>query len=407
MDLTSLWKERANDYWKMATRYLRYIGNSGFLFSVYALFILGTYYYSVLIRALPEHFPAVELITVIIWIFVIRGSIRTFIKAPDSIFLLPTEQRLNTYFQRSILYSFIMQSFVIVLIFSALGPLYFAQISDKLSVYLASLTLVILVKGWNLLSKWEELRLPNSRFKQLSPFVRSTISLFILYTILDQRWLLTSGLIVIICMLYLLVYRKFANEHPLKWMKLIDQESDSLMFFYRIANMFIEVPSVSRKVKERRWAYGAIHFLTGKRKDVHAYMYTRAFVRSNDYFGIYVRLTLIGALLVYFLPEGILMWAFGILFIYMTALQLTTLWPHFDAKVWTDLYPLSKSARFQAFQKLLTRVLVVQTLIYMVASYLNHESFIQSLIVLILGLLVVFIFVKARLPKQLSKRFIF
>ncbi|WP_257349423.1 ABC transporter permease [Pseudalkalibacillus decolorationis] len=406
MDPKSLWKERANSYWMMAIRYLRYIGNSGFLFSVYVSFILGSYYYSILIQALPKNFPAVELMTIVLLFFVLKGSIRTFIKPPDSIFLLSAEQRLKPYFQRSLVYSFIVQSFVIVVIFLVLGPLYFSQITGDITIYLGSLLLVILLKGWNLLSIWEELRLPNNRFKQLSPFVRGTTSLFLLYTILDQRWLLTAGLLIAICVLYLVMYRKLANEHPLKWERLIDLESESLMFFYRIANMFVEVPSISRRVRERRWANFLIPILSGKRERVHAYMYTRAFIRSNDYLGIYFRLTLVGAVLVYFLSEGFLLWGFGVLFIYMTALQLTTLWPHFDAKVWVNLYPVSQGLQFYAFQQLLFRLLVIQTMIYTIVSYFNHYSLIQSLIVLVLGLLVVLIFVKIRLKKQLSKRFV-
>lgn len=55
-DGMSLWRERVGSYWNEAIRYLRLIANSGFLFTVYVLLLIGSVYYSRLLDSLPESF---------------------------------------------------------------------------------------------------------------------------------------------------------------------------------------------------------------------------------------------------------------------------------------------------------------------------------------------------------------
>ncbi|MCF6136186.1 ABC transporter permease [Pseudalkalibacillus berkeleyi] len=405
MGVQTLWKERANAFWTMAIKYLRYIGNSGFLFSVYVAIIAGSFYYGKLLKALPDYFPAVEFMTVLLLFFVGRGKIRTFLKEPDANFLLPLEQRFRPYIQRSLLYSLIMQAFNVLVIMLVLGPLYFAQITTDRASYFASLFLILLLTGWNLFARWEELRVPDGPKRTLLPITRYIMVLVTLYAILSSAWIITAIFVIGLAVLYLLQFRPLAAKHTLKWNRLISLENDALMLFYRIANMFVEVPQLNRKVKNRAWATPFITFLTKPSSNIYAYMYARAFIRSNDYFGIFLRLTVIGILLMVVLPSGMILWTANVLILYMTAIQLTTLWPHFDLKVWVDLYPVPRHIRFGTFQGLITRIMFIQVLLFSIASFARYGSVIESGIILVSGLFLVIAFVKIVLYKQLSKRF--
>ncbi|WP_408009512.1 ABC transporter permease [Pseudalkalibacillus sp. A8] len=406
MDVNTLWRERASSFWNMAIRYLRYIGNSGFLFSVYVGIILGSYYYGQVLMVLPEAFPAAEFVTVLVFLLVSRGKIRTFLKVPDANFLLPVEERFKPYLKKSLLYSFLMLAFNVLVLMLVLGPLYFNRINSDRTVYFASLIMILILAGWNIFSKWEELRVPDGTKRKLLPSIRMVMLLFTLYTLFKEAWLFTAVLIIGLSILYIGVYRPLSQKHTLKWERLIELEGNALMLFYRVANMFVDVPEISRKVRKRTWATPLLKMLSGKSESVYGYMYSRAFIRSNDYFGIYVRLTLIGILLMLVLPSGFLLWAVNLLVLYMTAIQLTTLWPHFDMKVWVDLYPISKRERYDTFQRLLFRVMLSQVSLFSVSSFLNHFSIMDTGIILITGVVLIFVFTRVLLFKQLDKRFI-
>lgn len=405
MGVKTLWKERANEFWSMAIRYLRYIGNSGFLFSVYVSIIIGSFYYGKLLKALPENFPAVEIVTILLFFFVARGKIRTFLREADANFLLPLEERFRPYLQRSLTYSYIMQAFNVLVIMLVLGPLYFARVTPERAPYLAGIVLVLFLTGWNLLSRWEELRVPDGMKRKVLPIVRHLVVLVSIYTILQGAWILTGVLFIGLAVLYLVIYRPLATRHTLKWERLIRLEGDALMLFYRIANMFVEVPQLNRKVKKRTWAAPFINLLSGQSRNIYTYMYSRAFIRSNDYFGIFLRLTVIGIVLMFILPTGMFLWTANVLILYMTAIQLTTMWPHFDMKVWVDLYPVPREIRFNTFRNLLTRIMMIQVGLFTLASYVHHLSIVQAGTVLITGLFLVISFVRVMLIKQLSKRF--
>ncbi|WP_221568853.1 ABC transporter permease [Alkalihalobacillus sp. TS-13] len=406
MNVKTLWRERANNFWSMAVRYLRYIGNSGFLFSVYVGVILGSYYYGQVLKVLPESFPAAEFLTILVFLIVSRGKIRTFLKTADANFLLPVEGRFRPYLQKSLLYSFVMQAFNVLVLLLILGPLYFNRITSERAVYFGSLVLILLLTGWNIISKWEELRVPDGTKRKVLPIIRLLSVLFTLYAIFREAWLITAVLIIGMAILYVAVYRPLSQKHTLKWERLIELEANALMLFYRIANMFVDVPEISRKVRKRSWAAPLMKVLSGKGETVFGYMYTRAFIRSNDYFGIYARLTVIGIILMLIMPPGFLLWGVSLLLIYMTAIQLTTLWPHFDMKVWVDLYPVSKKERYETFQRLIFRIMISQVVLFALSSFINHLSVVETGIILITGGALVLAFTRVLLFKQLEKRFI-
>src|SRR5690554_85803 len=105
-----LWKKRRSEYWTMAIKYLKLIGNSGFLFTIYLLLVFGSYYYGQLLLWLPESFPATLFFTAIFSWLVTRGRVRTFVKQGDLFFLTPREGKLEPYFKASLKYSWIMET---------------------------------------------------------------------------------------------------------------------------------------------------------------------------------------------------------------------------------------------------------------------------------------------------------
>lgn len=148
-------------------------------------------------------------------------------------------------------------------------------------------------------------------------------------------------------------------------------ESNRMYSVYRFFNLFTDVPSVQGNVKRRRWANGLVRWLSNGHRP-WAYLYARGFVRNTDISGIVIRLTLLGMVLAFLVPLQWLNTALVVLFIYLIATQLMPLYGQYEANVLTHLYPVQTEERVRDFQRLLTRVTVIEAALIVLASIGLH-----------------------------------
>lgn len=392
--IQELWGKRVKEYWNMAIRYLRLIGNSGFLFAIYIAIIAGSYYYSELLKWLPEWFPATSFLAVVTALLLTRSRLRSFIKEGDLVFLSPIEGKLAAYFRASYYYSLILQSFVIVLVVVLLTPLYRHFIVDDGKSILFVLVILIVSKSWNLLAQWEESRLlfTSGRFNhKLGRFLINGTLTYLLFAGAAIYFLV--AILVIKGLLLLFYYQHLKKQHSLKWEFLIETEERMVMSFYRIANMFTDVPKLSTKVSRRKpWSL-IPNLLSFDQKSTFKYLYLKSFTRANDYFGVYVRLLLIGIVFVFYVQFDFGKVFISILFLYMSALQLSTLWNHHLLKIWIDLYPIDYTDRKRSFSTVVFSLLVVKTVVFTGATFLaTKPNLIEPLLVLVIGMTVSYVY---------------
>lgn len=378
MNALNLWQDRVQSYWREAGRYLKLIGNSGFLFTVYFLFIVGSYYYQQILEQLPEQFPTVELFTIVFLFILTRSRVRTFVKQADVVFLLPYEGKMGDYFRSAVRYSFFIQAFIVALFMLLLGPLFVLRIGTGI-VFWTALAILLLAKLWNVLSSWEEQRL-QSRQERLSHMaLRACINAVLLYLLFSQANLLYVGAILVLMFgLYLLYWKKFSQSYSLKWDHLIQVEESMVMFFYRIANAFTDVPQLRNQVRERTYLSWLIPLLTGKNKSVYSYLMSRSFIRSNDYLGIYVRLVLVGAFVLYIIPSGWIQLAILVVFMHMVMMQLSTIWFHYDMNMWVDIYPSEPNGREKALTQLSLKLLGLAAVIQALSLFIWSDPLIAT-----------------------------
>jgi len=300
--INEIWSTRIKDYWNMAIRYLRLIGNSGFLFTIYIAIIAGSYYYSELLKWLPDAFPATLFLAVMTAFLVTRSRVRTFVKEGDLVFLSPVEGKLTAYFRSSLYYSFILQSFVIILVIVLLTPLYRNYLVDDPRSLLLIIVVLLVSKAWNLVAQFEEGRLLFTTQRIKHKVGRFLINISLTYLLFAQAGISFILAVLFIKGLLLLFYYQHLNkQHSLKWEYLIEMEERMVMFFYRIANAFTDVPKLTTKVKRRRLFSWIPNMLPFKQTTTFHYLYLKSFTRANDYFGVYARLIIIGVILLFYI----------------------------------------------------------------------------------------------------------
>ncbi|WZY00838.1 ABC transporter permease [Bacillus sp. FSL W7-1360] len=383
-DALTLWHERKSNYWKEARGYLRFILNSGFVVSLYFLFIFLTIYYQRFVETMPEHFPVALLLTLLFTWRLTAGGVRTFVKQADIVFLLPYEARMQPYFARAVRYSMLWQLAYIIVLMMAAGPLFTARIGEG-AVFWLALVVLLALKSWNVLAVWQEQRLPSKGERVSHICLRLLLNGVTVYLLFVKApYWLVLGLLVFMVLLYVLYWRGFSLKYTLKWARLIEVESSMLMFFYRIANAFIDVPQLQQQVRERKYASFMIPFLGGKKRTVYSFLYARTFLRANDYVGTYVRLLFVGGIVLYIVPTGWLQVAIALLFIHMTMMQLSTLSFHYVTNMWVDLYPVRVNESKTALTMVVLRLLVVQVVLFSFVIVLT-QAFLHAGVMLVAG----------------------
>jgi ABC-2 type transport system permease protein len=386
MQLQTLWKERAGAFWNIAMRYFRLIGNSSFLFTLVLALIFGAYYYSEILKVLPESFPGVAVITVVAAIVLVRTPLRFFLSEADLVFMLPAENRLQSYFRKSLMYSFALQVFTTVVVMTILAPLYQHEMAAGTGYYVFVICVLIVLKGANVLMKWMELHLPAHHSTIVYILARLAVTIIFTYLLLIQaQWFYVALAAVLFVVTFFLMFLPLQRKYAIKWEKLLAMDEKQSMKFYRTANLFTDVPKLKQSVKQRRLLSSLGEKLLPS-DSVYATLYQKAFIRSNEYFGIYFRLWLLGLAVVAFVP-GIIGKVIGAaLIIYLTATQLRTLYPHYQAHVMVKLYPVSDHEQGKAFRLMLLRLLGAQAVTFAALSFLLSLDVIVFLSVLLAGI---------------------
>src|SRR5699024_6536825 len=134
---------------------LRYIFNGHLAFASFFLVAALAYYYQAWLAQLPENFPTAIIIGISFGLVVSYSPVRTLLKEPDLVFLIVAEEKMNAYFRNAIIYSFLIQLYLVLLIGAALGPLYMASFPEREgNAYLLTILVLFIFKAANLLINW-------------------------------------------------------------------------------------------------------------------------------------------------------------------------------------------------------------------------------------------------------------
>ncbi|WP_078548925.1 ABC transporter permease [Litchfieldia alkalitelluris] len=403
VDINELWKKRYNQFTTEIRRYLKYMFNDHLLIAL--IFFTGgaAFYYNRWLEDLPDHIPYVFIISVVLAMFLTNGTVQTLLKEPDLVFLLPIEKKLDTYFQKAYTLSSVFQSYVLLILFAIIAPLYLKLSEEHTLTHLGVIFVIVLLsKMWNLLMTWNIHFLYGSISKYSDILIRLFLNFVLCYFLFESVSVYLLFAVIAIKIGLLAYFYKARSKRGLKWDLLIDLESKRMMTFYRLANLFTDVPKLQERIKRRRWLNWITTFSKYSQKNTFGYLYLRTFLRTSDYLGIYIRLTIIGGLALYFLQMEYGNLAIGLLFLYLTGYQLMTLWRHHHLKIWLDLYPLPLSIRTASFLKLMTSILMIQTFIFSIFILVSGQ-WLFALLLIVVGVVFIYFFVNHYIKTRLLK----
>lgn len=401
-NVEQLWRTRFNQYIKDTRKYLRYMFNDHLV--IVMIFLLSglALAYQNWLEVVPKDFPYAPLMGALLALLLTRGSIHTFLKDPDIVFLLPLEAKLGPYIKKSFRFSIVLESYFLLLVFGISVPLFVTLTGASMQTVVGILILLIALKAWNLWIAWLMSFYTDNKARLADWWIRFFLNFALLYLVFARADYLFMGLVLLIMALLLLYFQKATSKMNWKWEYLIENETKRMQLFYRVANLFVDVPGLKEKVKRRRWLDAVLSLVKYQQNQSFHYLYLRTFLRSGDYFGLFLRLLIIGGVFLLLLPVGYATYLSPLFVLYLTAFQLVPMWRHHYNKLWLSIYPVKEEERRRAFLKMLTGILVVQSVILSVLVAFV-ASWMEVGIVLVGGVLFAYIYVNTVVKNKIAK----
>lgn len=387
-------RNRFSDHIKETSRYLRYMFNGHIAVAMIFLVSALSVYYQQWLVQLPDNFPTAWIMGIVFGLIVSFIPVRTLLKEPDLVFLIPAEHKMGAYFRNALWYSFLLHTFMMLFVFAALSPLYLHMYPERTGItYLLTIMIILIFNAWNLIANWWMLKVRDASIRRIDQTVRLLINCLTFFFIINGDMLLAAVTTFIFIIIFLYDFSVSRKQEGLAWEFLVERDRNRMQFFYRIANMFTDVPHFKTKTKKRSWLVSLVSQFPLEQKWTYDYLYRITFIRSGDYLGMYIRLLIIGILLILYVPNAWMKVIFAFLFMYMSTFQMMALYHHFRTNIWIDLYPLEHTLRKQAVIKWLTQLAFIQVIVFGIAL-LAIQHYIESGLTVFGGILFNILFIK-------------
>jgi len=400
--ILDIWESRLNAYIKEVRTYLRYMLNDHLLFVMIFVVGGGAYWYQGWLKNIPSHFPSAFVMAILLTFTVTFAYVRTLLKEPDIVFLLPLEKRLQVYLQKAFVFSFISQLYPIIIVFVILVPLYVREFDVSGSELILLFFVMLILKMVNQFVQWKLTYFPD-RTSQISDFiVRFTLNFLFIYFFVTKNYLFSS-IVIIIFAIYTYYFTKVTKHKPLKWQFLIDEENRRLHNFYRIANLFTDVPKLKNQVKRRKWLDWILTTITYKQSNTFFYLYARSFLRAGDYFGIYIRLLLIALFITFTIPLSFIGGTIlAALMIFSTGIQIVSMYKQYHNLTIPSLYPVGEDVKKKSFLTLLFIILTIQEMLLTIVLFIDL-GFVNGLLQFFINIILAYLFVYFYVAKRFIK----
>lgn len=396
--MNTLFKNRQKKHITYLMRYLRLVFNDQF--TIAFVFLIGGlgYWYSGFLKTL-EYAWWEKLIAMFLMIGLLQfGNLATLLKTPDKVFLMPQEVNMERYLKASLKHSFWLTLLIQIVGVIVLIP--FIQVAFR-AAFIETLWLIPTFIILKTLMLYDQIQSYYSHHNLIWLRIILPLITFALFCVrLDMAW----GFVFVLIMSVgrIVIRDKFWNG-IFDWNKAIDDENSRQLTILRFFNLFTDVPQVHGQTKQRKWLNFVFNKIPKNRKNVYTNLYWRGLLRNSEYFGLIIRLTVIGAIVAYFVHNEIVTPLILALIVYLIGIQLLPLYHKYDEIVFTHLYPVDDVIKQNNFKKVIVKVLSLIGLILLLANLIGNAPWSTFLISVVIVIVEIVVFCYWFIPKKLQK----
>lgn len=402
--MLKLWNERLRRHQLNQFKYLRLIFNDNFVLAFIVLIGALGFWYSNLLGTIHHQLVFGKPIVILLLFLTIQiGGVATLLEDPDSTFLLVKEKEFYKYFKAAKRYSSFMPIVTVALVnfllsaFSSRGA--GLRIVDIVVIAVGLIIYKLGSLNINLMEIYNQAKLGNVSMRIVS-------NVLLLISLIVSTYLFSWTMIVIAVIYYLFLNdqsKKLENSGQLQWDFAIETENQRMFRIKRFYNLFTDVPGVNNKIKRRKWLDGLFKPIKPVSNNTYLYLFARGFVRNNEYIGLFLRLTVIQAIMLVLIDNFYISLIVEMLFIYLVGFQLKPYFKEVMQNLMQRLYPIEGKTKISDFTKLSTIILSIQWFISALAIVYKFGLSMNSLIIIVAGLAVLIFVNYFYMPRQLKK----
>ena len=183
-------------------------------------------------------------------------------------------------------------------------------------------------------------------------------------------------------LMLVILAKKWVQAGKLDWERAIFDEERRQQSLLKFFALFTTVKGISTSVKRRKFLDGVLKLL--QKKKLWSNLYVRAFLRSGDYFSLFVRLFALAVLSLLFISNRFLAAGLALVFNYLLLFQLLALYNHYDYQYLIKLYPIGNHEKKQNLKQFLRVLAYLMTLVELVFAFDLQASLLLVLVMVVL-----------------------
>ncbi|ACA38032.1 Protein ecsB [Lysinibacillus sphaericus C3-41] len=365
-------------------KYMQFIFTGHIAIVLVFLIGAGGYQYSEWLKVVQTDFPAEILIAVFIGILLAFSRPTTLLREPDQVYLLPLESKMSHYFSKALAWTFWSQVWIVAIVYIVSIPLLKA-VTDLTTIEIWSIfILVIVLKYISVRGEFSYRYSERGQMVWVDRLIRAIIFAAAVYMGLQAQLLLTI-VATVISIIYMIVFRKKSVGEPVPYEHFVKLEQNRMMSFYRFANYFTEVPHLHGSIRRRGWMDWLYKFVPYGKKNSQKYLVFRTFVRTDDHFYLWLRLTAIAGVIAAFVDIPIVTWIVAGALSFATTIQLKQALLSSGEFRMDMLFPLPDNARQLAVKQIVRLAMVTQAIIVGLCAITQPMFYIVVVIVLVIS----------------------
>ena len=381
--MQNIWSKRFLHYINEVQKYMRFVFTGHI--AIVLVFVIGAggYQYSEWLKVAPQDFPAEWLVAVIVGVILGFSAPTTLIREPDQVYLLPVETKMPIYFKKALNWTFMSQILLPAGAYIVAIPLLNTVTNLSTGQIWLGFLCVVVLKYLNVHLEF------NYRYGNRGQLVWLDRVARIAFSILALEMILTASMFgfvfIALFAYYNVVLAKKAKGEPVPYEHFVKLEQNRMMRFYRFANYFTDVPHLRGSIRRRAWLDFLYRWIPFKRESTQTYLVFRTFIRTDDHFYLWVRLTGISAIIAAFVNIPVVTWIVAGALAFATTIQLKYALLSSGEFRMDMLYPVPKEQRVKAVETLLRFFMVIQAVIVTICSITQPLFLFIPLIILIIS----------------------
>ena len=384
-DLRAIWKRRIGEYVQETQKYLQYVFTGHLV--IVLLFVLGAVgmTYSEWLETVPATFPAAPIVAGLIGATLMRRTPVTLLREADAVYFLPLEGKLSTYTNEALKWTRMTKLFLPLVGTIVLLPLLRAT-GHTIVVTWSLIAFVVLYTLYGTRVEFAFRHLYRGEHILTLYAMHFAVGAGVVYSLVEG-WYVVAAVVALAYVAFTQqrIVRNVSTE-PFPFAHFIELEQRRMMSFYRFANYFTDVPHVKGGIRRR--SYMSWLFPNARpfdRAKSYRYLVMRQFVRTDDLFRLYLRLTALMVLGVAFIETEWMLVLFVGALQYALVSQLIVNLRKRPVFSMDQLFPITEVDRRRSIDRVVRLVVMIEIGIVATLALVLQQSFLTALVVILVG----------------------